>query len=174
MRLLIPTPGSATESAPVRGEPAFDEAAIPADFAFSRLRGFNQQLASYGLPDWDSSLDPDAHGPPLGQGLGCTTCHDGRTRGVLTVHTSEGLLRQKVVDQLSMRSPLGGKSVPNQEAMALLERETTGSPALSSEEQIQLAQARAEHSEDHTALVADRFRAWQAWVLETRCENQVR
>ena len=50
-------------------------------------------------------------------------------RGVLTVSTSEGMLRQKVVDQLSMRSPAAGKKVPDEAAMALLEREKTG-PAL--------------------------------------------
>src|SRR5258706_11973573 len=39
------------------------------------------------------------------------SCHNGVFRGVITVSTSEGMLKQKIVDQLSMRSLRDGKSV---------------------------------------------------------------
>jgi len=143
MRLLIPTSASAS---------------------------INARLLSYGLPDWNGTLDPADHGPPLGADLGCTSCHNGVTRGVLTVSTSEGMLRQKLVDQLSMRSPANGRKVPDEAAMALLAREESGMPALSPDEASSLAQARAEHWADYQGLVASRYPTWRAWVLDKPCE----
>jgi len=130
----------------------------------------NGRLLSYGLPDWNGTLDPADHGPPLGKALGCTGCHDGVQRGVLTVSTSEGMLRQKIVDQLSMRGLRNGAKVPDEAAMALLEREKTGNPPLSLAEKTELDRARAEHLADYQALVASRFPAWRDWVLDRQCE----
>jgi hypothetical protein len=170
MRLLVPTHESVVASAPVRGEPDFGAGNVPADFGFRRLVALNQRLLSYGLPDWDGAIDPADHGPPLGASLGCTTCHDGMFRGILTVSADERMLQQKVVDQLSMRSFGPGKSVPDETAIALLDREKIGRPALAPEEQAALERARAEHLTDYQALVSDRFPRWRAWMLEERCE----
>ena len=170
MRLLIPTRESVAASAPVKGEAGHGVTAVDPDFGLERLVSLNQRLLSYGLPDWNDTLDSADHGPPLGKSLGCTACHNGATRGVLTVSTSEGMLRQKIVDQLSMRSSGIGKSVPDEAAMALLEREKTGSPPLSVTEEAALARARREHWTDYETIVAERFPAWRAWVLDERCE----
>ena len=170
IRLLIPSRGAVTASAPVNGEAGYGRPDVDPDFGFKRLASLNQRLASYGLPDWNGTLDPADHGPALGEALGCTNCHDGVLRGVLSVSTSEGMLKQKIVDQLSMRAPGAGKSVPDETAMALLEREKTADPPLSVVERARLAQARAEHEGDYGALIADRFPAWNEWVLHDRCE----
>jgi hypothetical protein len=130
----------------------------------------NERLRAYGLPDWNGTLDPADHGPALGNSLGCTECHNGEDRGVLTVSTSEGMLWQKVVGQLAMRSPHGGAKVPDERAMALLERETTGEPPLTPDETAELEAARAEHLSVYEALVAERFPAFRDWALEVGCE----
>jgi hypothetical protein len=75
-----------------------------------------------------------------------------------------------LIDQLSMRSPTGGKKVPDEAAMALLARQSTGTPTLSADDEAALDQARAEHMADYQAIVASRFPDWRAWVLEKRCE----
>jgi hypothetical protein len=143
LRLLIPTPESAA---------------------------LNERIAAYGMVDWNGTLEPADHGPRLGESLGCTECHDGYDRGALTVSTSEGMLYQKMVEQLSMRSPHDGQKVPDEEAMALLERQNGGTPPLTPDESAALARAQAEHLSDYEALMADRFPAWKAWVLEVACE----
>ncbi len=170
MRLLIPTRESIAESAPVKGEEGYGQPTVATDCGLRRLVAFNQRLLSYGVPDWNGTLEPGDHGPPLGKGLGCTLCHDGSFRGVLTVSFSEGMLWQKVVGQLSMRSPRDGKSVPDQRSMSLLEREKTGVPPLSTDEASELDQARADHLADYDAIVQDRFSSWRAWVLEQPCD----
>jgi hypothetical protein len=170
VRMLIPMRGAVTESAPVAGEPGYAQGDALPDFGMGRLASLNQKLLSYGLPDWNGTLEPRDHGPPLGSSLGCTSCHDGVTRGVLTVSTSEGMLRQKVLDQLSMRSPHGGKQVPDVAAMGLLERERTGAPPLSPDETAALERARAEHLTDYEAIAAERFPSWRSWALERPCE----
>ncbi len=131
---------------------------------------FNERLLSYGLPDWGDTLDPADHGPPLGANLGCTSCHDGAVRGPLTVSANEAMLAQKMVGQLSMQGVGPGRSVPDETAMRLLVRETTGSPPLSSEEQGELDQARSRHTADYQDFVAARFPAWKSWTLERGCE----
>lgn len=133
-----------------------------------RLSSLNQRLASYGLPDWHGSVQPADYGPPLGADLGCTQCHDGTQRGPLSVFTSEGMLYQKVVEQLSMRSPAGGSAVPDATAMQLLERQRLG--ALSPREQDALLAARVEHERDYAALVASRLPTLEAWLLTTACD----
>ncbi len=170
LRLLIPTRGSIAESAPVNGEEDYGQESVATDYGLRRLFSFNQRLLSYGVPDWNGTLDPADHGPPLGGALGCTACHDGVFRGVLTVSFSEGMLWQKVVGQLSMRSPRDGKSVPDQRAISLLERENTGDPPLSPAEVGELDEARADHLADYETIVRERFSSWRAWVLEQPCE----
>jgi hypothetical protein len=130
----------------------------------------NARMLAYGTVDWNGSIDPADHGPRLGASLGCTECHNGEDRGVLTVSTSEGMLWQKVVGQLSMRSPRDGQRVPDEAAMALLERETTGDLPLTPDEALALEAARAEHLADYEVLVAERFPAWRAWALDVPCE----
>ena len=171
MRLLLPSRGTTTASAPVRGEEGYDRGEAPSDFAMTRLARFNERLLSYGAPDWNDTVRPGDHGPPLGHDLGCTGCHDGATRGVLTVSTSEATLAQKVVEQLSMRGTRGGLAVPDQAAMWLLERERTATPPLSPEEKSALDQARKDHQRDYARIVAQRFLGWKAWLLERRCEE---
>jgi hypothetical protein len=130
----------------------------------------NARIDAYGTIDWNGTIVPADHGPPLGTSLGCTECHNGEDRGVLTVTTSEGMLWQKVVEQLSMRSPRDGRRVPDEAAMALLEREKTSDPPLTPDEALALEQARAEHLADYQVLVAERFPAWRDWALGVACE----
>ncbi len=168
VRQLLSNKGSVLASAPVLGEPDYG-APIADDFAQQRLRSLNDELLAYGVADWTGSLAPDDHGPPLGNGLGCTSCHDGETRGVLTVHTSEGMLWQKVVGQLSMQAPTVNRVVPDAPAMQLLEREQQGD-ALTEEEALELEQARSRHVADYESLVANRFPALRDWALAVSCE----
>lgn len=168
MRLLIPTHESLVESAPVFGEAAYGSS-VPPDFGFQRLSEMNQKLLSYGVPDWNGTIDPADHGPALGESLGCTHCHNGITRGILTVSTDEDTLKRKMVNELSMRSFAPGKDVPDRVAIALLDREKTGNPPLSRDEQAALDRARAEHSADYQAFLALRFPTWKAWVLAESC-----
>jgi hypothetical protein len=130
----------------------------------------NERIRAYGLPDWNGTIDPADHGPRLGESLGCTECHNDEERGALTVTTSEGMLWQKVVEQLAMRSPHGGAKVPDERAMALLERQTTGDPPLTPDEAAELGRAHAEHIAVYESLVAERFPAWRDWILEVACE----
>jgi hypothetical protein len=148
VRQLLPFPSPRTSSA-------------------DQLNGLNQRLAVYGLPDWHGSIASQDYGPALGAELGCTHCHDGTTRGPLTVFTSEGMLYQKVVEQLSMRSFDGTNAVPDQPAMQLLQRQNTAE--LSPSEAQALAQARAQHQADYEALVASRQPSLQAWLSSTSC-----
>jgi hypothetical protein len=170
VRQLIPYAGSETTSAPVNGEPDA-LAADPAAFGAARLAGFNELLASYGLPDWNGTIAADDYGPRLGSELGCTHCHDGRTRGPLTVFTSEGMLYQKVLGQLSMRAFTGTEAVPDWPAMELLHREQTVSDSLSAAERLALDAARAQHQKDYDALVSSRLPSLQAWLLAKRCDG---
>ncbi len=131
--------------------------------------GVNARLLSYGLPDWAETLEPADHGPALGANLGCTTCHDGTLRGPITVSANEAMLAQKMVGQLSMQGLGPGRSVPDEPAMALLERESSGH-ALLAEEENELEQARARHAADHEDLMALRFPTWKSWALERSCD----
>jgi hypothetical protein len=136
----------------------------------SGAEAFNEQLSLYGPPDWNGSIEPDDYGPALGQKLGCTHCHDGKVRGKLTVFTSEGMLYQKVLQQLSMRSFSGTQAIPDLAAMALQDREQTGAEPLSDEEQQTLAAARAQHQRDFDTLMSSRLPDLQAWLLAARCD----
>ncbi|HEX6767461.1 MAG TPA: hypothetical protein VF103_18310, partial [Polyangiaceae bacterium] len=170
LREFLPTRETVAESAPVLGEEGYDESDVPPDFGLERLARLNEMVGSYGLPDWAGSIDPADHGPALGDSLGCTDCHDGADRGVLTVTTGEGVLFQKMVGELSMRSTRDGHDVPDRRAMTLLEREKTGDPPLSADEAAALERSRAEHLADYDALVAERFPAFRDWALAFGCE----
>jgi hypothetical protein len=145
MRLLLPAPGNVVAE-------------------------LNERLASYGLPDWDGTLNPTDHGPALGERLACTTCHDGVSRGPITVSTDEGTLKRKIVDELSMQAFATGKEVPDTSAMGLLDRERTQVPPLIASENAALDRARREHAADYRTFMAERFPVWRAWMLEERCE----
>jgi hypothetical protein len=168
VRQLLTARGSITESAPVLGEPGYGSPVDP-EFGMTRLASLNERLASYGLNDWDGTLEPADHGPQLGGQLGCPTCHNGAIRGALTVSTSEGTLRQLLVERLSMRSPRNGQVVPDQQAMDLLERQQQDATSLSATEARSLDAAREQHERDYQSLVSSRFPTWRAWVLDTPC-----
>ena len=169
LRTLIPTHGSVLASAPVRGEPGFEELEAAPDFGFQRLRALNERLLSYGLPDWNGAVDPGDHGPALGDALGCPSCHDGVKRGTINVSTDERTLRRKIVDELSMRAFAPGRRVPDERVVELLDRETTRAPALTDEEVAELERARLEHLADYDDFMAERFPSFKAWVLERSC-----
>lgn len=169
-RQLLPTHGSVVVSAPVSGEPGFGQSPVPADFGFTRLSELNQRLLSYGVPDWNGAIDPADAGPALGGSLGCTVCHNGEIRGPLSVLTDERSIESKMVDELDMRSYAPGVPVPDETAIALLDREITGTPPLTVDEVGALDEARAQHIADYESFVADRFPAWRTWVLEQPCE----
>jgi hypothetical protein len=171
LRPFLALRGSVAASAPVKGEDGFGQM-VADDFGMKRLASLNQRFLSYGVPDWNGALEPFDHGPALGRSLGCTQCHDGATRGAVTVSASTDTLSQKVVWQLSMRSPRDGKRVPDEAAMALLDRYNGGSLPPSESERAALDQARAEHEADYETLMASRFPDWRAWVLGSPCATE--
>jgi hypothetical protein len=146
---------------PVSGEPGYPGDG-PADFAFQRLTALNARLASYGLNDWNGQIVVADHGPALGAEQGCTACHDGQTRGVLTVSTSRKQLQHKVVAELSMP--------PTEGLTQLVERQAMNDPPLTSPEAAQLAAAEDAHAALLAGLTAARAPTLQRWLLETRCE----
>lgn len=87
-RQIIPRRTSMLSALPVRGEPGYPEGPAPEGFALARLGELNHRLASYGMPDWNGLVDVESLGPRLGQDLGCTGCHNGATRGPITLMTS--------------------------------------------------------------------------------------
>ncbi len=101
-RAILPLRTHSLASAPVRGEPGFGAGGAPGDFAAQRLRELNARLGSYGLPDWNGLIVVADLGPALGQASGCTGCHDGHGRGVLTVAVSESQLDEKIDRELAM------------------------------------------------------------------------
>ena len=171
LRALGHRRGNVLLSSPVRGESGYPEADESAEFAFERLALLNERIRSYGVADWGPAMNPDDLGPPLGRSLGCTECHDGMTRGVLTVMTDEAQLEQKVVGELSMGAFSPGTVFPDVRLMALADREQTGDPPLSDDERTELELARAERLSDFEELAAERFPAWRAWALETPCTS---
>jgi hypothetical protein len=146
---------------PVLGEPGYPGDG-PADFAYQRLTAMNDRLASYGLPDWNGTIVPADHGPALGVEEGCTACHDGAVRGVLTVSTSQKQLALKVVGELAM-PPTAGLT-------KLVERQAMNDPPLTPADSATLAGAEAAHASALASLEAARAEALQRWLLERRCE----
>jgi hypothetical protein len=155
----------------VRGEPGYPELDESLEFAFERLALLNERIRSYGVADFGPAMNPEDLGPPLGGSLGCTECHDGITRGVLTVMTDEAQIERKVVDELSMGAFSRGKEYPDERLMALADREEAGEPPLSDEERTELELGRAKRLSDLEELRAERFPAWRAWVLERSCTS---
>jgi hypothetical protein len=170
LRQLLTGRGSVLEAQPVRGDVDFGQQVDAQEHGRSRLADFNARIAAYGAVDWGDSLAPQGRGPALGEALGCTDCHDGWTRGALSVFTSEGMLWQKVVQQLSMRRHDGSNLVPDSRASALLEQETVGVPPLTGAEAAELDASRAAHVKDFEALMASRLPDLQRWLLAAPCD----
>jgi len=155
----VRTPGLAAR--PVLGEPGYPGDG-PADFPFQRLGALNARLAAYGLNDYSGQIAVADHGPALGAEQGCTACHDGQTRGALTVSTSRRQLQHKVVAELAMP--------PAEGLTQLVEREALDDPPLTAAEEAALAAAEGAHAALLDGLVAARGPAVQRWLLDTRCE----
>ena len=149
---------------PVKGEPDYDPAGlkVPDDFGFKRLQELNAVIRSYGLPDWNGQIVPEDHGPALGAEQGCTSCHDGTTRGRLTVSTSTDQLEKKIYYQLSMP--------PEPAAARLLEGDALKKPPLTASEQAQLQALQTQHDALTTAFEDARFPTLQTWLTAESCE----
>jgi hypothetical protein len=157
VRQLIARRTPVLEAMPVEGEAVSDTS----DFAFNRLNEFNRRLRSYGSPDWDGMIDPRANGPALGKKQGCMDCHDGVSRGLLSVFTSKPQLEQKMYHELAMP--------PDTDLPRLIERKELKAPDFSQDEAAALKEAYGMHA----ALVHDyedsRLPALRDWLLETPC-----
>jgi hypothetical protein len=165
--------GNVLASAPVRGEPGYSGSETTADpeFSFDRLSALNERIRAHGVAQWLPDMNPDDLGPPLGRSLGCTECHDGVTRGILSVLTDETQLEQKVVTELAMGAFSPGKVFPDEHSMALVDREERADPPLSDDERAELELTRAERRRTFEELEAERFPAWRAWALEVPCTH---
>ena len=159
-RTLIGVRTPSLAARPVLGELGYGSNGGP-DFPFTRLTQLNDRIKSYGLADWQGTIDVAAFGPALGTSEGCTACHDGVTRGPLTVATSRKQLAARTVTELAMPPAMGPTS--------LVERETMNDPALDPNEVTALAAARAHGSTLVMGLEAERQPALEAYLLETRC-----
>jgi hypothetical protein len=166
-RQLIPRRTPLLHAAPVRGEPGYGEVSasvstsMPAGFGLQRLAELNRRLGSYGPPDWNGLVDVPALGPAIGKESGCTRCHDGSYRGVLTVATSETQLDEKVDYELAMPPAPG--------LLDLLERSELTNPALTRAEEKLLEEAREAHRRLDEKVHAGRAPALRQWMLETQC-----
>lgn len=163
VRQLIDRRTPVLESKPVRGEKHFDEAGlkVPRDFSFRRLWQFNERLRSYGTPDWDGKIILSDLGPTIGAAQGCVDCHDGKSRGRLTVFTSTSTLQQKMVHELNMPYD---SDLPKR-----LERLQMKRDELTKDEISELAR----HAEAQKALFRDfensRSALLRKWLLEIPC-----
>lgn len=163
VRQLIPRRTPALDARPVRGDPGYAPhgSRPPADFAHERLLALNARLRSYGLPDWDGRVVPEHHGPALGEAQGCTECHDGHTRGVLTVLTSTAQIQRKISEELSMPPARG--------LVDLLERSEMRHPPLSRAEGEALDDAFDAHEAIDQQFQDSRLPALRRWLLEASC-----
>jgi hypothetical protein len=163
VRQLIAMRTPSLDARAVLGEPGYsDGATVPKDFATQRLRAMNERLRSYGLNDWNGQIVTADFGPPLGEGQGCTACHDGKQRGALTVATSQKQLRQKVEIELTM-PPASGLS-------ELVERSQTHDPPLWADELATLDAAKGAHKALLAQMIAASAPALEDWILQTPCE----
>jgi hypothetical protein len=164
MRQLIPRRGVVLDARPVSGEAAYDPGAhaAPPGFALQRLQELNTRLLSYGLPDWEGLIVPEHHGPALGASLGCTACHDGSIRGLLTVSTSPRQVQHKISDELAMP--------PTPGLVPLLERSENPRVKLSKAEVETLHAAVEQHAQVNQAFDASRSPELKRWLLEVRCK----
>jgi hypothetical protein len=148
---------------PVRGEPGFGRDAAPDPaFAQRRLDELEARLRSYGLPDWNGTLDLPSFGPPIGEAQGCTECHDGSYRGVLSVMMSETQIEEKVHYELAMP--------PTKRLPALLERSEMKNPPLTPAEQKELDDAYAAHAKLAADVLGSRTETLRRWLLQTKCQ----
>lgn len=163
VRQLIPRRTQVLEASPVKGEAGYEPGGrkAPPDFAFGRLQELNARLRSYGMPDWEGRIVPQHHGPALGAALGCTSCHDGSTRGILTVSTSARQLQQKIYDELAMPPATG--------FVGLLERSQSKQATLSPEEHRSLDAAFEAHGKLDREFDASRLPELQRWLLQEPC-----
>jgi hypothetical protein len=164
VRQLIARRTPVLDARPVMGEPGYDPTGrtMPRDFAYGRLQELNAKLRSYGMPDWEGRIVPEHHGPALGGALGCTACHDGVIRGMLTVSTSPGQVRHKLVDELVMPPGTG--------LVELLERSSSKRGKLSPAERATLEAGIASHEKLDHAFDASRLPELRRWLLEESCK----
>jgi hypothetical protein len=163
-RRILPRRTAVLDASPVRGEPGFEEATAPADFALDRLGALNARLAAYGLQERsdEGGVPARSLGPALGKDAGCTACHNGGSRARITVMDSPQQLDEKVVDELAMP--------PEPALIGLLERRETHDPPLRADEEAALREATDAHRRVAAAIAASRPAALREWLLETRCE----
>ncbi len=77
---------------------------------FETLSFFNTKMVSYGRLDWAGAITTDAYGPPMGQTIGCATCHNNGgadvvqkfSRGPINPQFSRGHLSHKLTGDMSM------------------------------------------------------------------------
>ena len=164
LRKLIDYRTPVLEAKPVKGEAGFqaDGSNVPADFGFKRLKELNAIIEGYGLPDWDGMIVPENHGPALGKDQGCTACHNGESRGLLTVSTSIDQIEKKIYYQLAMPAEA--------DADRLLEGDALKNPPLSAADQVALNALLEKHDLITTDFENARFPALQSWMTETACE----
>lgn len=160
MRQLIPRITHVLEALPVKGEPWFNRQP-PSDFAYRRLAEFNKTIRRYGTNDWDGMIQPEAFGPALGESQGCVSCHNGESRGILTVATSAAQLRRKFVTELSMP--------PSDGMIRMLERSEMANPPLNPTEKRQFEQAVHGNQALAAEFIASRFPELKRWLLRTSC-----
>lgn len=160
MRQLIPRWTHVLEAQPVLGEPLFNQP-VPQDFAYKRLVEFNKIIRRYGPNDWDGKIIPSEHGPMLGQKFGCVNCHNGESRGVLTVSTSISQLDRKIVTELSMP--------PTHNLIRDKERSEMNNPPLSQNEKNDLDVAVHQNKELAAEFMNSRFPELKEWLLQNSC-----
>ena len=164
MRQLIARRTPTMDAQPSQGEHGIDGrdlASNAPDFGFQRLMELNRRIRSYGTVDWNGRVIPENHGPALGKAQGCLDCHDGKTRGILTVSTSTVQLKQKIFHELGMP--------PDSHLTRLLERSEMKNPELAAGENLALANAFNVHDEATKKFEDSKFPALKGWLLETPC-----
>jgi hypothetical protein len=152
-------------SRPVAGETGYSagSAATAPDIGTQRWNEFNAKLATYGLPDWDGTINAADHGPALGAAQSCTDCHDGVTRGALNVDTSVDQIDRKIWQELVM-PPADSVGLSQ-----LLLRKQTQSPPLTASEKDLLSTSQDHHNDILQDYYADRLPSLRSWLLETTC-----
>jgi hypothetical protein len=160
MRQLIPRRTAALDAQPVRGEIGFGKPA-PVDFAYWRLVELNQMIRRYGANDWNGMISLDSLGPMLGDKQGCTNCHNGISRGALTVATSVTQLGKKVVGELSMP--------PEPHLIRWLEQEEVGNPTLTVDEKRGLANAAHGNTKILKDFMDSRLPELKRWITSQSC-----
>ncbi|MGZ3746712.1 MAG: hypothetical protein ACXWRE_05070 [Pseudobdellovibrionaceae bacterium] len=160
LRQLIPRRTRVLEARPVHGEPGFNQP-VAADFAYQRLTEFNKTIRRYGPNDWDGKIIPEEHGPMLGHNEGCILCHNGESRGILTVSTSIAQLHQKITAELSMP--------PSENLIRYIERFEMKNPALSKKEREELKRAVYESIDLTNQFMSSRYPELRDWLLKKSC-----